>query len=158
MAIQSRLKVPAPTQIRSTLDGGHGRPNQNMRFHSYFQVFWASMKTRHVEPILCLRWGEKLSLKGPNLRHVEHDLGLHVHGMASILGPSGSIWTQHQPNMTKRLHLGLKLGPEAVPVEQTVHSYHRGTFGAGEFSGKLVFCREYLQVKFAKFCNRPCRS
>lgn len=38
---------------------------QETRFHWYF-------------PMLCLCWGAKQSPKGPNLCHVEHDLGLHV--------------------------------------------------------------------------------
>ena len=48
---------------------------------------------------------------GPKLRHVEHDLDVHMHHMASIWGASGSIWTHLQPNMTNCLHLALKLDP-----------------------------------------------
>ena len=67
----------------------------------------------HMFPMLCLRWaqlGVKLSTKGAKLRHVSADLGLHVHRMASIWNPSGSLWAQLQPNMTNWRAFGAARG------------------------------------------------
>ena len=67
----------------------------------------------HMFPMLCLRWaqlGAKLSTKGAKLRHVSADLGLHVHRVASIWNPSGSLWAQLQPNMTNWRAFGAARG------------------------------------------------
>ena len=71
-------------------------------------------------PMLCLhcaQLGVKLSPKAPScgtkLRHARIDLNFHVRHMASIWGPSGSLWAQLQPNMATWRQLGPPLGPSS---------------------------------------------
>ena len=74
----------------------------------------------HMFPMFFLcraQLGAKLSPKGAKLRHVRTELGFHVHQMATIWNPSGSLWAQLQPydHMTQVWPLsgqpGVKLGP-----------------------------------------------
>ena len=55
--------------------------------------------------------GAKLSPKGAKLPHVRTDVGVHVHEMASIWSPSGSLLAQLQPNMTKLAPTWAAVGP-----------------------------------------------
>ena len=106
----------APHGLNTGDISGPIQNRQNSRFHWYRPRFFRIDDTscRAMFHRLCLRWaqlGAKLLPKGPKLHRVEHDLDLHVHHMASIWKPSGSIWAQLQPNMTIGLQLGRKLGP-----------------------------------------------
>jgi hypothetical protein len=73
------------------------RNPQNARFHWYFPRFVAIDDAwfEAMSPMLCLRWaqiGVKLPPKGPKLPHFGRDSDFHVHHMASIWSPSGSLW------------------------------------------------------------------
>ena len=89
------------------------RNPQNTRIHWYFPRFFAidDASFEAMFPMLCLRWaqlGAKLPRNSSKLSHVGPDLDLHVHHMASIWGPSGSLWAQLQRNMTNWRRLVLQ--------------------------------------------------
>ena len=73
-----------------------------IRNHVFFAVgiMLHLKQCSHMFPMFFLcsaQLGAKLSPKGAKLRHVRTELGFHVHQMATIWNPSGSLWAQLQP-------------------------------------------------------------
>ena len=89
------------------------RNPQNAPFRLYFPRFFANDDTSFEAMFPMLSplsptWCEAVS-KGSQ---VAHDMcGITWLHMASIWGPSGSLWAQLQSNMTNRRQLGLQMGP-----------------------------------------------
>ena len=122
-------------------NGGHSRPNPKSRFF-LLSIMLHLKQCSHMFPMFFLCWaqlGAKLSPKGAKLRHVRTELGFHVHQMATIWNPSGSLWAQLQPydHMTNWRQLGLQLGPRQRHLGPSLAPFRAARGQVGPNPGQL---------------------